>query len=85
VQESFKNQDHAHFSCVFFLIWGMVHHEFVPQGQTVNATFYVEVLKRPRECVRRIWPQLCAEKNWFLHHDNAPSHLALIVREFFLP
>jgi hypothetical protein len=26
---------------------------------------------------------LWAEKNWILHHDNAPSHSALIVREFF--
>jgi hypothetical protein len=26
---------------------------------------------------------LWAENNWILHHDNAPSHSALIVREFF--
>jgi hypothetical protein len=29
-------------SC-FFLIQGVVYHEFVPRGQTVNAAFYVEV------------------------------------------
>jgi hypothetical protein len=44
VHKSFKNQDHAH--CFFFIyIRGVVHHEFVPQGQTVNAPFYVDVLK----------------------------------------
>jgi hypothetical protein len=37
-------------SCSLFFwgggdIRGVVHHEFVPQGRTVNAAFYVEVLK----------------------------------------
>ena len=33
---------------------GIVHKEFVPPGQAVNAAFYVEVLKHLRENVRRI-------------------------------
>jgi hypothetical protein len=80
-QESFKNQDHAH--CFFFNIRGVVHHEFVSQVQTVNAAFYVEVLKCLRERVRCVWPKLWVEKNWILHHDNSPLHSALTVREFF--
>lgn len=28
---------------------GVVHHEFVPEGQFVTGAFYVEVLKRLRE------------------------------------
>ena len=31
----------------------IVHKEFVPPGQTVNAAFYVQVLKRLWENVRR--------------------------------
>ena len=31
---------------VFFDIRGLAHHEFVPHGTTLNAKFYVEVLKR---------------------------------------
>jgi hypothetical protein len=62
----------------------VVHHEFVPQGQTVDAAFYVEVLKRLRERVRRVWPELLAEENRILHHDSAPLHSALIVPEFFV-
>jgi hypothetical protein len=48
----------------------------------------VEVLKCFRERVR-VRHELWAEKNWKLHHDdhdhhdNASSHSALIVREFF--
>jgi hypothetical protein len=40
---------------VFFDCHWIVHHEFVPEGQTVNAAFCVEVLKRLRYrvcCVR---------------------------------
>ncbi|GFW16291.1 uncharacterized protein TNCV_4264561 [Trichonephila clavipes] len=33
---------------VFFDKNGVVHSEFVPEGQTVNGAFYVEVLKRLR-------------------------------------
>jgi hypothetical protein len=43
---------------VFFYIRGVVHHEYVPAGQTINAEFYVEVLKRLRERVRRARPKL---------------------------
>jgi hypothetical protein len=59
------------------------HHEFVPQGQTVNAAFYVEVLKCLHDCMQRVQPELGAEKNWILHDDNAPSYSALTVHEFF--
>jgi hypothetical protein len=61
----------------------VVHQEFVPRGQTVNAAFYVEVLKHLHEHVWRVRPELWAEKNWVLYHDNAPSNSALIVRDFF--
>ena len=37
----------------FFDIRGTVHYEFVPTGQTVNHVYYLEVLERLREKVRR--------------------------------
>jgi hypothetical protein len=42
----------------FFDIEGVVHHEFLLQGQTVNRWYYLEVLKHLRENVRRKRPQL---------------------------
>jgi len=62
---------------VFFDIDGVVHHEFSPPGQTVNGHFYVQVLQRLRDAVRRKWRDKW-QGDWFLHHDNAPSHTSLV-------
>lgn len=64
----------------FFDSHGIVHKEFVPQGQTVNQHFYREVLERLRKRVLRVRPNIKA--NWVLHHDNAPCHTAISVMEF---
>jgi hypothetical protein len=42
----------------FLDIESVVHHEFLCQGQTVNRRYYIKVLKRLRENVRRKRPQL---------------------------
>jgi hypothetical protein len=42
----------------FFHIQGIVHRKFVPRGQTVNLEFYLGILKRLRESVRRTSPEL---------------------------
>ena len=61
----------------FFDEKGIVHKEFVPLGQTVNATFYVEVLKCLWENVRRKRPDQWRNNTWLLHRENAPAHAAL--------
>jgi len=63
-------------------IQGIVHKELAPPGQTVNGKFYCEVLKRLREGIRRKRPDKWKKNNWFLHHDNAPAHTSLVVRQF---
>jgi len=40
----------------FFDIRGIFHYEFVPTGQIVNQVYYLEVLERLREKVRRKQP-----------------------------
>ena len=68
----------------FFDHQGMVHHEFVPQRQTVNQHFHKEVLicLVYKICQKRraSW----GEKIWILHHDNAPAHTALNVKQFLV-
>ena len=60
----------------------IVPYEFVTTGQTVNHVYYLEALKRLREKVRRKRSELFANNSWILHHENAPAHTALSVREF---
>jgi len=66
----------------FFNQKGIVHKEFVPPGQTVNAAFYFEIFERLRENVRRKRPDQWRNNKWLLHHDNAPDHAALLTRQF---
>jgi histone-lysine N-methyltransferase SETMAR len=61
---------------------GIVHTEFVPQGQTVNQNLYIEVMRRLREEVRRKHPAMWASSDWLIHHDNASAHTALSVQRF---
>jgi len=78
MENQIKNRSHVD---GFFDCHGIVHHEFTPEGQTVNAALYVEVLKHLGDRVRRVRPELWEGRRWILHHDNAPAHSALIVRE----
>lgn len=66
----------------FFDSKGIIHKEFVPTGQTVTAAYYLEVLKRLMARIHRIRLEYRDPESWSLLHDNAPSHTALIVRQF---
>lgn len=67
---------------VFFDIKGIVHIDWVPEGQTVNQHYYISVLATLRERVRRKRNDLWRKKSWILHQDNAPAHSALSVKTF---
>ncbi|GFW82211.1 mariner mos1 transposase [Trichonephila clavipes] len=67
---------------VFFDIRGIVHCEFVPQGQTVNSAFYLEVLRRLKCRIARVTADI--KDTVKLHHDNATSHTAFIITNFLV-
>jgi len=64
----------------FFDSQGIVHAEFMPQGQTVNQFYYHEILERLRKRGLRVRPSIA--NNWMLHHDNTSCHKAISVIEF---
>ncbi|UYV73009.1 hypothetical protein LAZ67_10001506 [Cordylochernes scorpioides] len=66
---------------VFFDCRGVVHHEFLRQGRTVNKEYYLQVMRNLREAIHQKRPDLWKNKNWLLHHDNAPAHTSLLVRD----
>jgi hypothetical protein len=43
----------------------------------------MEILKRLLEAMSRKRPEL--RSDWILHHDNAPPHKALSVKQFLAP
>ncbi len=59
---------------------GIVHHEFIPQGRSVNAHLYCDILRHMRESVRRrdLWRN--RRHQFWLQHDNAATHRSLMVR-----
>ena len=67
---------------VFFDAKGVIHREFVPEGQKVNAEFYVGVLDRLLKRIRRFRTAKFQSNEGFFLHDNAPSHNAAIVKKF---
>ncbi|GFX97903.1 uncharacterized protein TNCV_4905541 [Trichonephila clavipes] len=67
---------------VCFNAVGIAHHAYAPQGLTVNKEFYLDVMRRLREDVRRKRPVFWASSRWMLHHDGAPAHTVNIVQQF---
>lgn len=47
---------------VFFDCRGVVHHEFLPQGRTVNKEYYLQVMRNLREAIRQKRPDLWKNK-----------------------
>jgi hypothetical protein len=59
----------------------IIHFEFVPEGTSVNQIFYLEVLKRLTDAVRRKTGVLWSDCSLILH-DNALAHSSLWVLQF---
>ena len=67
---------------VFFDAEGVFHRESVPEGQKVNAEFYVGVLDRLLKRIRRVRTAKFQSSERFLLHDNAAPHNTAIVKKF---
>lgn len=65
---------------IVIFVFFVVHSEFVPVGQKVNDAFYMEVLKRIKEWVKRV--RLKIGTKWKLHHDNVLSHISFVVTKY---
>jgi hypothetical protein len=66
----------------FFYAKSIIHHEFVPEKQTVNGKFHEEVIKRLVARVYHIMPEFQKSGSWHLLHDNAPAQSSDFVSEF---
>jgi histone-lysine N-methyltransferase SETMAR len=66
----------------FFDIGGIIQFEFVPEGTTVNQTFYVEVLKKLTDAVRRKREELRRDRSFILQHHNASACPSFRMSQF---
>jgi len=55
---------------VFFDIKGVITIERIPQGQTVNQHYYLQVFTKLRERVRRKPSELWENDCWILYQDS---------------
>ena len=62
---------------------GIVHSEFLPEGQMVNQQVYKKILLQCMLCsVCEKRKELLQDKFWLLYHDNAPTHNALSICQY---
>ena len=66
----------------FFDYNGLVHHDFLPRGGTVNKEYYLEAMRRLGKAICEKCAELWKNQTWILHNDNAPSHKSMLRREF---
>jgi len=66
----------------FFDSEGVLHKEFVPEGNMVNAEFYKGVMDRLLKRIQRVRPAAFCSRDFSLLHDNAPAHKAASVCQF---
>ncbi len=64
----------------FFDRHGMIYQHLVPSGVTVNAAYYLNVLRMLERHVLKKRPHL--KKQWILHHDNARPHTVHIITDY---
>jgi hypothetical protein len=67
---------------IFFYSQGVVHKEFIPEGKTVNAEFYKGVTDHFLKCIQQVHPAAFCSQDFFLLHDNVPTHNAASVGQF---
>ncbi|UYV79440.1 hypothetical protein LAZ67_17002625, partial [Cordylochernes scorpioides] len=58
---------------------GIVHHEYLPAGQTVIKEMYLDILRHLREAIRKKMPEKWPNGDWILHHNNARPHTAHLI------
>ncbi len=81
-ETSLQKVAHQNYVSGFFDSQGLIHQEFVPTRQTVDANIYKDILDRLIRRIIHIHPDLCASSDRFLQHVNTPAHNVASVCQF---
>jgi histone-lysine N-methyltransferase SETMAR len=66
---------------VFFDAKGVIYTNYVPRGESVNASYIKKALARFLAVFKEKRP-ITSSQDWFLHWDNAPVHTAGEVQKY---
>ncbi len=67
---------------VFFNCQGILLIHWVLQGKTVTRSYYLTVIQKMRDRLRKKQPVLWHEAEWLVHHNIAGSYQAFMVKKF---
>ena len=67
--------------CVWWNWKGIVHHELLPVGKTIDSQVYCGQLERLRQAIERKQPKLNNRNDVVFHHDNARPYSSLMTRQ----
>lgn len=67
--------------CVWWDWQGIVHHEVLPPGLTLNSELYCKQLQRLMEAIELKRPELTNRDGVIFHHDNARPHTSAMTRQ----
>lgn len=67
--------------CVWWDYKGIVHHEVLPHGLTLNSELYCKQLERLKEAIEKKRPKLNNRDGVVFHHDNARPHTSSMTRQ----
>lgn len=65
---------------VFFDYRCIVHYKFLLTGQSIKIIIRVFCVVFIKQFIRKN-PEMWRKKSWVLHHDNAPFHSLIIIRD----
>ncbi len=66
---------------LFFDSKNVIHCEYVFEGQTVNATFCVQVLDHLCNRTAYVKPEMWRDRKFFRLYDNSRLHTATIIQQ----
>lgn len=73
---------HEETACHFFEAGSIVHWEFVPEGQVINAIYYRDIMKLYLKRMNWVTLVLYQSKDWSLLHKSAPLHKTETMKQF---
>lgn len=67
--------------CVWWDIRGIIHHELVPRGRSIDSALYRQQLERVEEKLKKTRPSLVNRKGVSFLQDNAPPHRQIMTQK----